>query len=101
MDEAVTDTEPVVRVKMGKAGGGAGAAGAAIDRPFAVEDGVAPVGTFAFGLVGPEDMTDASASGLERMYRIDNGLPQPPDGVAQPATPTRSTPGRDLLRGAK
>src|SRR3546814_20035951 len=68
---------------MGKAGGGAGAAGAAIDRPFAVEDGVAPVGTFAFGLVGPEDMTDAADAGLERMYRLVNGLNHLPDGAAQ------------------
>src|SRR3546814_15874478 len=83
LDEACTETEPVGRVKRGKAGGGAGAAGAAIDRPFAVEDGVAPVGTFAFGLVGPEDMTDAADAGLERMYRLVNGLNHLPDGAAQ------------------
>ena len=58
MHEVVADRKLAARGKLGHARRGAGAAGAAVDRLFAVEDRVARVGLRVARRAGPEDMAD-------------------------------------------
>lgn len=58
-------------MEMGEPRRGAGAAGAAVDRLLAIEDGVAAMGALTLGLVGPHDVIDAADAGLLGMDGLD------------------------------
>src|SRR6185437_12005668 len=60
MDELVAEGELALGDEMGHARRGAGAAGRAVDRLFAVEDGVAAMRLGVARLAGPHDVADAA-----------------------------------------
>src|SRR5439155_14698983 len=70
VDETVADLEPTRRRKMGQPGRGPSAARAAVNRAFAIENGVAPVGAVARRGIGPENMRHAADRRVERVHGL-------------------------------
>ncbi len=78
VDEVVADAELPLRRPLRHARGSAGAAGRAIERLVAVEDGVAGVGLRMGRHAGPEDMREALDGGVLRVDEIVFGVERRP-----------------------
>src|SRR3546814_12589198 len=94
VDEAVADPQPALGVELGHACRRAGAAGAAVERPVAVEHGVARVGFRPRRLARPPDVAPTPARRLLGMaegdrlvYRAAQPRPHPQEVGPREAGP--------------